>query len=98
MATAVPVEPKTTSASGDVPVPVESEESSDTKQAVNDISTEASPAESSPNLQPDTVAAVPVEAAPAESAEAKSLPSSEELPTLKASDEPAGARNIPPHN
>lgn len=58
--TSVPLEPKTTSASGDVSVPVESEESSDTKQAVNNISSQA---ESTPNLEPDTVAAVPVEAA-----------------------------------
>ncbi|XP_034454007.1 MICOS complex subunit MIC27 [Hippoglossus hippoglossus] len=65
--------------------PVESKEPSDTKQAPEDVSNEASPAESTASVEPETV-----EAAPVQSADVEADPSTEEPPALKASDEPAG--------
>ncbi len=92
VARSVPAETETTTASEEIPAPVESEEPSDTKQAAEDVSTDASPAEPTASLELETLEAAPVEAAPVESA-----PSSEEQPAPKASDEPAGTKNILPH-
>ncbi|XP_040903747.1 MICOS complex subunit MIC27 [Toxotes jaculatrix] len=65
--------------SQDLPAPVQNEEPSDTKQAPEHVSNEASPAESTASSDPETV-----EAGPPVSAS-----SSEEPPAPKASDEPA---------
>ncbi|KAK9517767.1 hypothetical protein VZT92_023111 [Zoarces viviparus] len=82
----VPVETKATSE--DTCASVESEELSGTKQAAEDISTDASPAEPTPSLEPETLKASLVESVPVEAAELGSIGSSEEPPAPKASNEP----------
>ncbi|XP_062249797.1 MICOS complex subunit MIC27 [Platichthys flesus] len=85
---AVPVqsaEGKVDPSSEELLVPVESKEPSDTKQAPEDVSDEASPDESTASVEPERV-----EAAPVQSAEMEADPSTEEPPVLQASDEPAG--------
>ncbi|XP_053285271.1 MICOS complex subunit MIC27 [Pleuronectes platessa] len=73
------------SSSEELLAPVESKEPSDTKQAPEDVSNEASPDEATASVEPETV-----EAAPVQSAEVEADPSTEEPPVLQASDEPAG--------
>ncbi|CAB1424664.1 unnamed protein product [Pleuronectes platessa] len=72
------------SSSEELLAPVESKEPSDTKQAPEDVSNEASPNEATASVEPETV-----EAAPVQSAEVEADPSTEEPPVLQASDEPA---------
>lgn len=104
----VSAETKNFTASEEIPTPVESEEPSDTKQAVENVSTHASPAESTPSLESEIVDAAPAESAPAEVAPAEvapveaapveSVPSSEEPPAPKVAYEPSGTRNILSHH
>lgn len=82
VAESVPAETKTTTASEEIPAPVENEEPSDTKQAAENGSIDTSPAESTPSLEPVEAAsaesapveAAPVEATPVEAALAESAP------------------------
>ncbi|XP_070769572.1 MICOS complex subunit MIC27 [Enoplosus armatus] len=71
VAHSVSAETETTIPSEEIPVPVESEEP---KQAAEDVSTDASPAEPTPSLEPDMVEAAPVEAAPVEAAPVEAAP------------------------
>ncbi|XP_074504119.1 MICOS complex subunit MIC27 isoform X13 [Sebastes fasciatus] len=83
VAHSVPAEAEATTTSEEIPAPVESEEPSDTKQATDDVAADASNAEPTPSLEPETaeaapveslVEAAPVEAAPVEAAEVESAP------------------------
>lgn len=93
----VAAETKEFAASEEIPVPVELEEPSDTKQTVEDASAHARPAESLPSSESEVVEASPVksastEAAPVDSNELESVPSSEESPAPKVTCEPSGTR------
>uniref|UniRef100_A0A8D3AHN1 MICOS complex subunit n=1 Tax=Scophthalmus maximus TaxID=52904 RepID=A0A8D3AHN1_SCOMX len=57
----VPAKTETAPPPEELPAAVESEEPSDTKQAPEDVSNEASPAESVASLEPETVEAAPVQ-------------------------------------
>lgn len=95
----MPAETETTTTSGEIPAPVESEEPSDTKNA-QDVSPDSSPGKPTLSLEPEMVEASPVEVTLVEAAlpvEAEAAPvedvsSSEEPPAPKASDEAAGTR------
>ncbi|XP_076594442.1 MICOS complex subunit MIC27 isoform X2 [Chaetodon auriga] len=91
VAHSVPAETTTSTTSEEIPAPVEGEEPSNTKRAAEDVSTDASPAESTLRLEQETLEAVPVEAAPVETA-----PFTEEPPAPKASDEPAAVESADP--
>ncbi|XP_070819576.1 MICOS complex subunit MIC27 [Chaetodon trifascialis] len=94
VAHSVPAETTTSTTSEEIPAPAEGEEPSNTKRAAEDVSTDASPVESTPRLEQETLEAAPVEAAPVESAPVdaapvEAVPSTEEPPAPKASDERA---------
>ncbi|XP_037636659.1 MICOS complex subunit MIC27 isoform X4 [Sebastes umbrosus] len=74
VAHSVPAEAEATTASEEIPAPVENEEPSDTKQATDDVAADASNAEPTPSLEPETAEAAPVEAAPVEAAPVEVAP------------------------
>ncbi|XP_034399913.1 MICOS complex subunit MIC27 isoform X3 [Cyclopterus lumpus] len=80
VAHSVPVETTAIATSEEINASVGSEEPSDTKRAAEDISTDASPAEPTPSLEPETLTASPVEsvlvevAAPVEVVPVESVP------------------------
>ncbi|XP_074504106.1 MICOS complex subunit MIC27 isoform X2 [Sebastes fasciatus] len=78
VAHSVPAEAEATTTSEEIPAPVESEEPSDTKQATDDVAADASNAEPTPSLEPETAEAAPVEslveAAPVEAAPVEVAP------------------------
>ncbi|XP_054453489.1 MICOS complex subunit MIC27 isoform X2 [Anoplopoma fimbria] len=78
----VPEETKAIAASEEITASVENEKPSDTKQAAKDVSTDASPAEPTPSLEPETLKASPVESASAEAAPLEAAPV--EAPAVEA--------------
>ncbi|KAM7389457.1 hypothetical protein PAMP_023435 [Pampus punctatissimus] len=72
----VPAETESAAPSEEPPAPVESEEPSALKPTSEDVSSEASAAELTPSLEPETVESAPVDPAPVESApvEVESVP------------------------
>lgn len=103
-------ETKNSTASEEIPAPDKSEELSDLKQGVEDVSAYASPAESTPSSESETasaevgppqspsVVAEPVEAAPAVSTKVESIPSSEESSATAVVNQPSGTIYVPNPN
>nr|XP_019941986.1 PREDICTED: MICOS complex subunit MIC27 [Paralichthys olivaceus] len=86
----VPAETETAPPSEEPPASVENEVPSNTKQAPDDVSNEASPAESMGSIEPEMG-----EASPVQSAEGEVAPSSEELPVPVESKQPADPEQAP---
>ncbi|XP_062281402.1 MICOS complex subunit MIC27 [Scomber scombrus] len=86
--------PAETTPPSELPAPVESEEPPALKPASEEVSTEASAAEPTPSLEPETVDPAPVEPAPAESAPVESAPA-ESAPVESAPAEPAPVESAP---
>ncbi|KAM9356772.1 MICOS complex subunit MIC27 [Symphorus nematophorus] len=99
VAHSAPAETKTTTTSEEIPAPVESEQPSDTKQAAEDVTTDASPAESMPSLELETVEVTPVDVTPVEAAPAESAPAEvapvEAVPAESAPAEVAPVEDAP---
>ncbi|KAM7389455.1 hypothetical protein PAMP_023435 [Pampus punctatissimus] len=92
----VPAETESAAPSEEPPAPVESEEPSALKPTSEDVSSEASAAELTPSLEPETVESAPVDPAPVESApvEVESGPG-EVTPVEAAPVDPALVESVP---